>query len=890
MFQDYTNFQLDRIKSCPQSGMSGENVFRKFEDVLRHLTSLITKSTQTKILAQIMSDNPFAGVPELLTDEDKKNALETAKHQIDEGTLIIPELLIDTLTRQLANVTDGFIEMLSRMDENQKAVCAALTGGKVYSRIDDITLDDGDTHNNGRSVIILHTDAGKLVYKPHDMRGDEQVYLLAKRFFDEFVGIPKTIAFGNEFGVCEFIEKRPAEGKEEAERFYYSLGGLTLFAKLCGSTDLHHTNILSCGTKPYIIDLETVFYPVSSESENPDRPYMRHSVFNSLIMPSRYKEYEFSVLMDTRESGNAPVVDGKKVTVRNYLEQFKKGYHDAYTCALAHREEIAEMVRSFPPRMPVRYIERATRIYGDIQRRLYHHSVFESQESMNDTMKTLTETLHKYRKDADEKVIASEIKQITRGDIPYFCTYTDSLSVYGDGEELIRNRFKMSAVDHMLDTLSAMGDKDELFDLTCIDRAVRQYPEEHGKNNHVIITRPERKGIPLSADTALGEAGRILDEMYDLKIPAPDGKFLWGYVSSESFALSFSDYDLYNGFTGMALFASALASVSDDKHVKDMAGYFVRESLEAVNALLKRLKDPARSPDSIAPLGDAAGLDGVLKALAILKRYMPDEKEKFDSVCSEIFGILENTDFAGCNKSDIITGVAGVISTLCRFDEYISHKNIIRSAADRLMELKNFEYHGHVLWKTLSDIPRVISGGGHGMAGIAQALFAAAEILNDDKYIPAADETLNYELENYRQYSGKFGTWADMRDFPPKSYMHGYCYGAPGIGIMLHRTGKAGGETAETLRGFARKSIDELPLNAADQLCCANGAVVEYYVTTGDYSSAGDVLAAMYERRQREGSYKYNSYTQTASLFYGLCGTGYEMLRYAFPEKIISIL
>lgn len=405
MFQDYTNFQLDRIKTCPQSGMSGENVFRKFEDVLRHLTSLITKSTQTKILAQIMSDNPFAGVPELLTDEDRNKALETAKHQIEDGTLIIPELLIDTLTRQLANVTDGFIEMLSRMYEHRNAICAALTGGKVYSRIDYITLDDCDTHNNGRSVIILHTDAGKLVYKPHDMRGDEQVYLLAKRFFDEFLGIPKTIAFGNEFGVCEFIEKRPAEGKEEAGRFYYSLGGLTLFAKLCGSTDLHHTNILSCGTKPYIIDLETVFYPVSSESENPDRPYMRHSVFNSLIMPSRYKEYEFSILMDTRESGNAPVVDGKKVTVRDYLESFKKGYHDAYTRALAHREEIAEMVRSFPPRMPVRYIERATRIYGDIQRRLYHHSVFESQESMNDTMKTLTEALHKYRKDADEKLL-----------------------------------------------------------------------------------------------------------------------------------------------------------------------------------------------------------------------------------------------------------------------------------------------------------------------------------------------------------------------------------------------------------------------------------------------------------------------------------------------------
>ena len=137
MFQKHINIQLERIKNCPQSGMLGENVFTKIEDVLRHLSALITKSTETKILAQIMSDNPFAGVPELLTDEDKKKALETAEHQIEDGKLIIPELLIDTLNRQLTGVTDGFLEMLSRMDENRDAICSALTDGKVYRTIDD---------------------------------------------------------------------------------------------------------------------------------------------------------------------------------------------------------------------------------------------------------------------------------------------------------------------------------------------------------------------------------------------------------------------------------------------------------------------------------------------------------------------------------------------------------------------------------------------------------------------------------------------------------------------------------------------------------------------------------------------------------------------------------
>ena len=172
MFTKYINLQIDRVKTCPQSGMLGENVFRKFEAVLKHLVSLITKSTETKIIAQIMSDNPFAGIPELLADDDKKKALDTARSLIQDGTLIIPELLIETLNTQLGNVTDSFLEMLSRMfdDDNRNAVCNALTDGKIYHVIDDITIDDGDTHNNGRCVMILHTDAGRLVYKPHDMR------------------------------------------------------------------------------------------------------------------------------------------------------------------------------------------------------------------------------------------------------------------------------------------------------------------------------------------------------------------------------------------------------------------------------------------------------------------------------------------------------------------------------------------------------------------------------------------------------------------------------------------------------------------------------------------------------------------------------------------------
>ena len=126
--------------------------------------------------------------------------------------------------------------------------------------------------------------------------------------------------------------------------------------------------------------------------------------------------------------------------------------------------------------------------------------------------------------------------------------------------------------------------------------------------------------------------------------------------------------------------------------------------------------------------------------------------------------------------------------------------------------------------------------------------------------------------------------------------MHGYCSGAPGIGIMIERIKGMGftSEKIEKLATYAKSAVDTLPLNVRDHLCCGNSSIVEYYLTVGKHEEAGKVLGAMYERKKAEGDYRYQLYDtnngKTPSLFYGMSGIGYEMLRYAFPEKIMSIL
>jgi lantibiotic modifying enzyme len=255
--------------------------------------------------------------------------------------------------------------------------------------------------------------------------------------------------------------------------------------------------------------------------------------------------------------------------------------------------------------------------------------------------------------------------------------------------------------------------------------------------------------------------------------------------------------------------------------------------------------------------------------------------------------LVEATDYANATSSDRIIGLAGLVSVLCRFEEYRGHTTALRRAADRILELKTFEYKGHVLWKTLPDTPRLLSGAGHGMAGIAEALIAASDLLGDDRYLPAAAEALDYELEAHQRYAYKFGTWADLRDFPPKRYMHGYCAGAPGTGIMLNRLHAAGlgDERTRALAELVRTSVDQLPLNSYDHLCCGNAALAEYRLSSGDAQGAARVLASIRAHAlDADAARGPHGSNVTASLFNGISGMGYEMLRYAYPHETLSVL
>lgn len=121
--------------------------------------------------------------------------------------------------------------------------------------------------------------------------------------------------------------------------------------------------------------------------------------------------------------------------------------------------------------------------------------------------------------------------------------------------------------------------------------------------------------------------------------------------------------------------------------------------------------------------------------------------------------------------------------------------------------------------------------------------------------------------------------------------MHGYCSGAPGIAVMQLRAPLPGTEAFPEL---ARHAVETFPLLYRDHLCCGNGALAECELSSGRRESAGRILAGIVRRKKDLGHYttRHVRYEENSdpSLFFGLAGIGYQFLRYADPDRVLSVL
>ena len=204
---------------------------------------------------------------------------------------------------------------------------------------------------------------------------------------------------------------------------------------------------------------------------------------------------------------------------------------------------------------------------------------------------------------------------------PYVYTYADSEHLYSDGKIVAESIFQKTAAQHILDTLSVMGEKDEAFDLALLERSIMQYPAKLDKSEQdkqIFLHREERI---LSREQALHEAEKLSGLVYDLRIASPDGKLYWGYINESDFSFRFCETGLTSGLMGIAVFSAACAFVSENDQIKQQAEKIFNEIIIELNRTYDYLKAKNFSAEHAPFLGESDGVGGILTGLALLKRY-----------------------------------------------------------------------------------------------------------------------------------------------------------------------------------------------------------------------------------------------------------------------------
>ncbi|VOI72896.1 lantibiotic modifying enzyme [Streptococcus pneumoniae] len=181
-----------------------------------------------------------------------------------------------------------FIEILSNL-ENDFSVLEEELG--LRGKLNDIKFGKGDTHSQGKTVLILFFDDAKIVYKPKNLIINNSLNTIAEyiRKVDEKIRIriPRTIAY-SDHSYEEFIDYLPLEQKKNLPEYYYNFGVLLAFIYLFNGSDIHFENLISYGDMPVIIDFETMLQqPLFDDKTGQSLlDTLFHRVTRTLLLPT----------------------------------------------------------------------------------------------------------------------------------------------------------------------------------------------------------------------------------------------------------------------------------------------------------------------------------------------------------------------------------------------------------------------------------------------------------------------------------------------------------------------------------------------------------------------------------------------------------------------------
>ncbi|MBD2255227.1 type 2 lanthipeptide synthetase LanM family protein [Nostoc parmelioides] len=822
-----------------------------------------------------------------------------------------------------------------------------------FGKVSEIKASLSDSHNQGRTVILLTWDSGlKLVYKPKDL-GLEVAW---NQFLDwcnhqsQLLDL-KVIQVLNQqgYGWVEYVEHQPCTDEAAVERFYRRAGMLLCLIYALRGTDCHHENLIANGEHLVLIDMETLLHheanlidnsPMTQALETDSTQLFLGSVLRTGLLPrwefsiDKRIAYDMSGLGSTHSQQapqkvprwqaintddmhlrnetvtlpiekNVPLLGDTALSPNDYQGQLCAGFEQMYRFLMAHQGSLlaSESPLAVFQHQQIRFVFRATRIYFTILQQTWTPDYLKNGADYSIEIDRLSQAyLVAQEKTNAWPILQAEIHAMEQLDIPFFTASANGDDLTLKGISVIPQYFKQASYQKVIEQLQDLDETDMARQVAIIQgaffaRVAQTTAEKHQQ-------RQEESLLPLSSEQLIQEARKIATELEARAIQDADGSLNWigmGFVpEAESFQLQVLGDGLYDGRCGVALFLAGLYQVTQEPRFSELA----LRVLQPLRRQLEMLDSDAQQRFArLTGIGGATGLGSIIYALVKVNQFLEDGTLLTDALrfASWITPELIVAD----RQLDIIGGAAGTILGLLSLYEVTAETTVVEKAiacGENLLDQQVSEDGVPKAWNTV--VKRPLTGFSHGAAGIAYALLRLYSVTQDSNYLEAACDGIAYERS---VFSTSAANWPDFRSFTQQNGQAAFtavswCYGATGIGL-----GRLGGlsilETDEIHQDIevALQTTQKYGLQGVDHLCCGHLGRCEVLLLGAKKLSRPELLTMAQERAvwvvaraKQAGGYQLftnlPNHVFNPGFFQGTAGIGYELLRLAHPEALPSVL
>lgn len=715
-----------------------------------------------------------------------------------------------------------------------------------YGKLLNIKWGKGDFHNNGKTVIVLICENGKVVYKPRSM-ALERVYSELLEWFSKknkyFMKIDSGKAYDLKFGsYMEFIENTECSSQEDVSNFYYRMGELLCILYTLNSKDFHCENVIACGDMPILVDLETLvhssitFYPDQSIIYSA-RDMISDSVIGTALLPtllqnnktedaieiggmgsgriqkSPYKTQiiessdseNIKIRFENRELNrtlNYPIYHGKIVNCSRYLDTVKKGFENTYKWICKNKIEYCQKIERLLETVAGRVICKNTNIYTQLLETGLHPDLLHNSCDRLVYLCRLGIIMEQNEDYENYRIYQCEFQDLKEGDVPYFTSFcsTNTL-IHGAQEISINGGIRKNIIEVIKNKIKNMNMID-------MDRQVALINQSY-IGSKLLLEKPSGTG------NAFHYNNMESDNFLPIEVGEKIGKICIArgctaqignheemtWIGMRGFGDGFYNitpvgFNVYQGNAGISIFLYHLG-IRKSKYMR----FFYSSMRSVISNLFLELKKGIY----LENMGAITGFVSEIYFINYLLKRGIDLCNDVDLnyiVEKSIMIVKKNLDEN--NSLDFLSGIAGILGVYLGTIPYLKKEQqnkVIRFLEELVQRIKERAVkveEGIYTWGDRDDI-----GYAHGNSGIITQLYRYYQVSNDNEIFKLIEGAIKYERKYHFNYQ------KDQWLFKENVHYYSWCNGIAGLLLcklyLFHC-----GYKDDLLKGEISKLIDQL--------------------------------------------------------------------------------